>query len=99
MLLNGVLAFEAEDGARQGIEPLVMTLLAPHVQAPLIIRRCPRQKRLGLLVHVPTREDASAKSCMLSTMETCHSYALGNRQKDDQLEQGNRHIAPPTERP
>src|SRR5262245_1882094 len=85
VLLNGVLAFEANDGTRQCTEPLVMTLSAPHVQSPFIIRCCPRQKRLRGLVHVPTREHAFPKPCMLSMTKTCHPYIRGNRQKDDQF--------------
>ena len=62
LFLDGVCPFEAEDGTRQRTEPLVMTSSTPDVQSSLIIRRCPRQKRLGCLVHVPTREDAFPKS-------------------------------------
>src|SRR5205085_8569468 len=99
LFLDGVLPFKAENGTRQRPEPLVMTLSTPYVQAPIVIRRCPRQKRLGLLVHVPTREDAFPKPCMLSTTKTFHPYVMGYPQKDDQLKQGNSQISPPTERP
>src|SRR5262249_15363347 len=98
VLLNGVLPFKAENGTGQCTEPLIMPSSTPHVEASLIIRRCPRQKRLGYLVHVPTREDACSKSCEFSTMETCHAHIMGYPQKDDQLKQWNSHITPPTER-
>jgi len=72
---------------------------AAYVQPSLIIGRCPLQKHLGLLVHVPAREDAFSKSCLLSTMEAFHSSVVDNRQKDDQLKQWNRHITPSTQGP
>jgi hypothetical protein len=34
-------------------------------------------KRLGGLVHVPTRENAFPKPCLLSMMETCHTHIMG----------------------
>jgi hypothetical protein len=97
LFFDAVLPFEAEDGTGQCTEPLVMTLPAPHVQSSLIIRRCPRQKRLGGLVHVPAREDAFSKPCVFSLTETFHAYVVGNPEEDDQLKQWNSHITPPTE--
>ena len=47
MLLDGVRPLKAEDGTRQRAEPLLMETSTPDVQASLIIRRCPRQKRLS----------------------------------------------------
>src|SRR5262249_49050191 len=99
VLLNSICSFKADDGTRERSKPLVMEPSTPDIQPSFIIRCCPRQKRLGGLVHVPTSEDAFSKSCMLSTMETFHSDILGNRQEDDQLKQGNRSITPPTQGP
>src|ERR1700745_3539244 len=98
VLLNSVLPFKAENGTWQHSKPLFMEPSTPDVQSPLIIRCCPRQKRLGYLVHIPTRKNPLTKPLLFSTMETCHSYVLGNRQKDDQFKQWNRHISPPAKR-
>jgi hypothetical protein len=71
----------------------------PGVEASLIIRRCPRQKRLGMLIYVSTREDTFPKPLVFSLTETFHAYVVGHRQKDDQRKAWNRHISPPAERP
>src|SRR5215510_7605065 len=78
VLLDGVLPFEAENGTRERSKPLIMEPSTPDVQPSFIIRCCPRQKRLGGLVHVPPRKDALPKSCMHSTTQTFHPYVLGN---------------------
>jgi hypothetical protein len=97
VLLDAVLPFKAEDGTGQYPNPFFMEPSAPHVQATIVIRRCPRQKRLGGLVHVPTRENALTKPCMLSTTKTFHPYIVGYPQVDDQLKEWDSHITPPTQ--
>jgi len=72
VLFDGVHPFKAENGTWQHAKPLFMEPSAPYVQATIVIRRCPCEKRLRLLVHVPTREDAFPKSCVFSLTKTCH---------------------------
>src|SRR5262245_42130570 len=99
LFLDGVLSFKGEDGTGQHAKPLYMLPSTSPLFIAIIIRGCPRQKCLGYVVHITTREDAFPQSGMLSMMETCHTHLMGDPQKDDQLKQGNRHITPPTERP
>ena len=99
VLLYGVLPFKANDGTWERSKPLVMELSAPYVQSSLLIRRCPRQKCLGLLVHVSTREDAFPKPCLFSTTQPCHTHIMGNRQQDDQFKAWDSYISPLTQRP
>src|SRR5215510_511036 len=98
LFLDGVLPFEAENGTRERPKPLFMYLSTLDVHTSLVIRCCPRQKRLRGLVHVSSREHAFPKPCMQSMTKTCHPSMRGNRQKDDQRKEGNCHISPPTER-
>src|SRR5215471_18120409 len=79
VLLDSIFSFKADNGTRERSKPLLMEPSTPDVQPSFIIRCCPRQKRLGGLVHVPTRKDALPKSCTLSTTQTFHPYVVGNR--------------------
>jgi hypothetical protein len=78
LFLDGIRAFEAEDRTRERPKPLFMKLSAPDVQSPLIIRRCPHQKRLRMLVHVPARKDTFSKSLVFSLPKTFHPSIMGN---------------------
>jgi hypothetical protein len=49
----------------------------PYVQGAIIIRHCPRQKRLGLLVHISTRKNPLTEPLLFSTTKTCHPYIMG----------------------
>ena len=99
LLFNRIFPFEANDGTWQRAKPLLMQTFAPYIQTAILIGRCPGKKGLRLLVHVPTQHNPRTKPPMLSTTETCHPSVMGNPEKDDQLEQWNRHIPQPQREP